>query len=336
MLELVTGVPGSGKTYKAVNTLFSIFKDEKSTRFKENTHFYTNINEFRFDLFPDGVGYQLNFDDFYSKLTILHLSAVDLKFTDTQLKEQAKELGLLGCLVVIDEAQNFFDRDDKTLVWWISYHRHLSQNIILLTQSLDLLNSKYKRFSEGFLCAVPSSLRLFGSVFRYKRYIKSTMYPRDLVGTEKIKFNQQVYELYHSGANTQSSKVIWKFLGIAIFAALGFALAIYLVKLKWSPKEPEKNETVKQTSSAPASSQNNNSSASPALPQKTYEDVRLLCGEKTCVIQGVTLTNADVDNLKRKYDLKLLSITPFTSDFSIYIYRSNKLGVLNEILAGTL
>lgn len=331
MLELITGVPGSGKTYKAVNTLYDTFLNDKSKLYKANSHFFTNINEFRFDIFPDGVAYKLNFDDFYSKLNTLHDSAITHGKNDTQLKDQAKELNLLNALIIIDEAHNYFDKDDNVLIWWTSYQRHLGQNIILLTQSLDLLNRKYKKFAESFLRAVPSSLRLFGSVFRYKRYIDYKMYEKQLIGTEKLKFNQDVYNLYQSGSNQQSQKVIWKFFAIAGFAFFVLLLVFYLIYKKWSPSVSEKNTTVSASSAAAGSV----SSQVPALSPKTYEYIRLLCSDSSCVYQGVTLTNADVDNLKRKYQLQLLSVTPFSPDFQIYVYRSSKIGVSNEILAGT-
>lgn len=329
MLELITGVPGSGKTYHSVNTLYATFLDEKSKLYKANSHFFTNINEFRFDLFPDGVGFSLVFDEFYSKINTLFVSATALNFNDTQLKEQAKELGLLNALFIIDEAQNYFDRDDKVLIWWISYHRHLGQNIVLLTQSLDLLHNKYKKFSESFLRAIPSSLRLFGSVFRYKRYVGWQMYKNQETATEKLKFNEDVYRLYHSGANQQGKKVIWKFLSFGVLGLVLLVFSFYLIYKKWSPSEPEKN-----SSSVSKNTTVSTSAAAPPSPPKIYEDVRLLCGDSSCVYQGVTLTNADVDNLKRKYQMQLLSVTPFSPDFQIYVYRS-KIGVINEILAGS-
>ncbi|HOI83596.1 MAG TPA: hypothetical protein PKW30_04755, partial [Campylobacterales bacterium] len=175
--------------------------------------------------------------------------------------------------------------------------------------------------------------RFLGSVFRYKRYVGYQMYKKQETGVEKLKFNQEVYSLYHSGANQQSQKVIWKFFAFAGVAFLALVLVIYFVYRKWSPSEPEKNSTL----SSAGNSQNNTTlspASAPMLSPKTYEDIRLLCGSSMCVYRGVTLTNSDIDNLKRKYNFQLLSVTPFSPDFQIYIYRS-KIGVSNEILAGT-
>jgi zona occludens toxin len=325
MLRIITGIPGSGKSYFAVNYLYDTFQNDKSTHFGENTHFYTNINEFKFDFFSNGIGFYLDFDDLYTKLTTLHYSAVTLKKNDKDLKEEAKELGLLSALFVLDEAQNYFDKDDKVLVWWLSYHRHIDQNIILLSQSLDLMHAKYKKFSESFLRAVPSSLRIISSVFRYKDYIGSRMSANQLTGTVKLKFNVDVYSLYHSGANTQGKKVVWKFLAIFAVLLIVFVLIIFGIARVWSSRGVKKDENTT------SSSKSFGSSASSSVSSKSYEDVRLLCNSKSCICNGAVLTSADVDNLKHKYEMKLLSFSPFDADFSVYVYRS-KIGVSDEIL----
>jgi zona occludens toxin len=337
VLVFVLGVPGSGKSYWGVNYCYDTFLNNKSSIFGQNSHFYTNIDQFSFSSFPDGVAFNLDFDDLKAKLTELHHLKINQKVSDADLQAKAKELGLLKALFVIDEAHNYFDNKDTVLVWWLSYHRHLHQNIILLTQNLSLIDSKYKAFSENFYQAMPSSLRLFSSSFRYRKYINSRMAKDHRAGTLTLKFNPDVYSLYHSGANTQGSKVILKFIAVALVLLGLFFVVLFAIKAKWSPSEPvNKSVTSSSASTAPVTPppSASNSSVTPPVPPKTYEDIRLLCGSNSCVFNGVTLTNADVENLKRKYDFRLLSVTPFSSDFQIYVYRA-KVGVINEVLAGT-
>ena len=81
---------------------------------------------------------------------------------------RAKKLNLYKALFVIDEAHNFFQTKDDVLVWWLTYHRHLYQDIFLITQNLALIDRKYKPLAEYFYKAVPSSLRLNKKVFKYK------------------------------------------------------------------------------------------------------------------------------------------------------------------------
>ena len=174
MIEFVIGVPGSGKTYKAMYSLYNNFgkndkiKDKKFL-FNDVDFALTNINEIKKEHF-DNV-YDLDFDLFYNSIEILHNMYIK-KSNDTVLKSKAKELNVYGCLIILDECHNYLDKQDKVLVWWLSYHRHLHQQIYLITQNLALVNSKYKAFSEFFYKAYPSSLKLFNKYYEiYSIYI---------------------------------------------------------------------------------------------------------------------------------------------------------------------
>lgn len=56
------------------------------------------------------------------------------------------------CLIVVDEAHNFFNKkNDEILTWWLTYHGHLYQDIILITQDLSLIDTGYKAVAEFLL-----------------------------------------------------------------------------------------------------------------------------------------------------------------------------------------
>jgi zona occludens toxin len=329
MLQIVTGVPGSGKTYYAVDYLYDTFLNEKSKHFKENTHFFTNINEFKFDMFDEGVAFSFNYDDFYSKICALQTAATTLNYNDKQLKEEAVQYGLVNCLIIIDEAQNFFDRDDKVLIWWVSYHRHLNQNIILLTQSLSLLNLKYKKFSETFLNAQSSSLRVFGNIFRFKQYIDAKMYKDHFVGSIKIKFNQTVFSLYHSGGNTQGKKVIVKYALIAVGLLVVALAAIYAAKVRLTHSL---SGTSSQSANSAAGSSAKTDQNITSLPAMSLEvDIRLLCSHAgACVYNGISLDSITLENYKKQFAFRLLGSSPLGADFIIYRYKVKR-GFINEV-----
>ncbi|MDP3465342.1 MAG: zonular occludens toxin domain-containing protein [Sulfuricurvum sp.] len=262
MIEYYLGLPGSGKTYRAVDHAYNCFLDEKSKTFGKYDRFYTNINEFKFDSFntsidnqfakvsasniskPDSkiesgkrefitnesalasvktVAYNLDMDALLvslGELRDLYLSKVG----DSVMMERADELELSNTLFIIDEAHNYFDAKNDVLVWWLSYHRHLHQDIILITQNLALIYRKYLTFGEFFYRAVPSSLRLRGGIFTYHQFVNYKLYKTSHTDTIKVKFNQKVYDLYGSGANTQGKKVIYKFIAIAIVLMIIVAL----------------------------------------------------------------------------------------------------------------
>lgn len=326
MIRFIVGVPGSGKTYYAVNQIFDVFSNEKSSHFKENGRFYTNINQFNFSSF-DGIGFSYNHDDIYPRLQTLHLAATVQKYDDSQLKELAKELSLYDSLFVIDEAQNIFDVDDKVLIWWLSYHRHLNQNIILITQNLSLISSKYKAFSEFFYRAMPSSLRIFGSVFRYKVYVGSRMSKAEQSETLKLKFNPAVYSLYHSGANTQGKKVIYKFVFVAIFAFFAFAFGIYAIKQKMSPsvESNTSTDTSKQHVSGSALTKNQQPLQSPLSSSK----LKVICSSTDCFVNNKVVNINAWQKTVKQQGLKQTG-SALISGFIIFYYELPKGVNINE------
>lgn len=234
MIEYNLGVPGSGKTFKAVYSLYSNFglnekfKDKKFI-FDDVDFAYTNINELSHDCFVAGTIKKLEWDLFYENLSLLHANYKDHK-TDSELIEIAKNYDLFRCLIILDECHNFLDKNDKVLTWWLSYHRHLHHQIYLITQNLALVYSKYKSFSEFFYMAKPSSLKLFKSQMIYNQYTNSRLTQASKVGSIKIPFVKEIYDSYHSGANQQSQNIIRKFLGLAIFFLILLFSIIYAIK----------------------------------------------------------------------------------------------------------
>lgn len=231
MIEYDLGVPGSGKTYKAVYSLYANFgineklKDSKFI-YDDVDFSYTNINELNQDSFlPDTVK-KLDWDLFFDNLTTLHAHYADKK-TDSELIELAKNYDLYRCLIIIDECHNYLDKNDKVLTWWLSYHRHLHQQIFLITQNLALVYSKYKSFSEFFYVAKPSSLRLFKSKMIYSQFTSSRLSQVSKSGVIKIPFVKEIFDSYHSGANQQSQNILKKF----IFIALGFFILLIFMLL---------------------------------------------------------------------------------------------------------
>lgn len=217
MISFFTGVPGSGKSYYAVDKIFNNFSgDVEAKKDKKSTYIncYTNINEFKFDKVHDV--FPLDFDELKKYLTTLHKYYKDKK-DDEFLIEKCKEYNIYNTLFIVDEAHNFFDTRDTVLIWWLSYHRHLYHEIILITQNLALIESKYKSFSEFFYKAFPQSLTLFKTHFKYNVYCSSRMALASKSGSIKIKRNKKVFELYKSGDSINAQNIILKFIFISLF-----------------------------------------------------------------------------------------------------------------------
>lgn len=234
-----TGIPRSGKTLKSVAKIYHTFVNQKLSNLDKYLikkgikkpfvnpyeNCYTNINQFDFSI-SDKI-LKFDFDEIYLKLTILYALYMAKK-SDDELIEKAKELNIFKTLFVIDEAHNFLKKkDDSVLVWWFTYHGHLYQDIILITQDLKLVNDEYKRTAEYFYRAVPQRFRLSKNVFKYRQFSSYQMYQKDLISTESLKVIPEYYSLYVSGDSPKSKSILHKYLYFVLFLLLLFPFVLY-------------------------------------------------------------------------------------------------------------
>lgn len=325
MVEFVTGVSGSGKTYRAMLSLYTNFGIDK-TKIKDKSLIHndvdfalTNINEIKFDKFEKEKVLFLDWDKFYNSLKQLH-TMYKSKATDSQLQPISKELGLFRVLVIVDECHNYLDNQDAVLVWWLSYHRHFHQQIYLITQNLGLVNSKYKAFSEFFYKARPSSLKLFNHNMIYFQFIDSRMSQKSKSNTIKLSIVKDVFDSYGSGANQKSTNVIKRFLLIALVLFV-FLLILFSLFIKhWSNSDDVK-VTDKATNHLKTYDHNNfnrNNQISNYYQNKSI--YKIYCTSKICLINNISFSLKYIDFLKNHFDFKLIQ-SSFLKNFSFNEYR---------------
>lgn len=205
MIHCDTGIPGSGKTYRAVDFIAKSFFKSKS----DYLHLYTNINEFDFDLFKSRTkksrynnntisAYSLNFDLFYKHLTEL-FQMYKNGSSDSDLLVYLDSKKLSYSLLVLDEAHNFLKAGDDVMVWFFTYHRHLYVDIIIITQDLNLINKKFYSLVELYYYAVKRSKSLSDKTLRYMLYVSSSLSKDSMIETFSLKKDDSVFNLYHSG-----------------------------------------------------------------------------------------------------------------------------------------
>jgi zona occludens toxin len=280
MITFLLGLPGSGKSYFAVDRIYNNFSDDKEAKRDKKLNFkncYTNINEFNYDKVNNV--HHLDFDKFYFILQRLH-KHYKAKKSDKYLVKFLSRVKLKDTLFVIDEAHNFFDKKDLVLVWWLSYHRHLYHEIILITQNLALIESKYKSFSEFFYVAKPQSLTLIKSHFKYNVFCSSRLSQNSRSGSIKVKRKKEVFALYKSGDSIKSSNVILKCLLLSLAIALFLFAFIYYSYVYDSNKQQEQQD----------------------LPQPTFND------KKTIKKHNEKIINDDTNDLDIEED-KLLKLS---------------------------
>ena len=97
--------------------------------------------------------------------------------------------------MIIDECHEWFDRNKKTLKMWLSYHRHLNQDIWLVAHRSSNLPSVYRSFIEVEYRAKFSSIFALPGYFIYNRVVGG-----EAVGYVTARKKKSVFELYKSMA----------------------------------------------------------------------------------------------------------------------------------------
>lgn len=317
-LYYIVGVPGSGKTALAVDYLLS-----NSTN-KKYDYIYNNINQFNNALVENC--YSIDWNSFYDSINELYCfyhSSKDKK-TDDELNEFAKELKLYKALIVIDEAHMYFDVEDKCLIWWLSYHRHIHQDIFLITQNLSLVNSKYKPFAEIFYKAVPSLLRVFPTILKYRCYSSSKMYKADMYATKKINTKtNNIFKYYKSGNNEKRTPVILKF-AVVFLILISVAIGVFYTltySLGSNNKKITHQQTIKPQLFQPIEQ--------PIKPKKTYplnEYIEDLTDEYLLINFYCVSEICYVDDKKFPYS-ELQKLINSTNSFLLKYYKKHKLNV---------
>jgi len=263
MIELLTGVPGSGKTYFAVDRLRVAYE-------KKDRPIFTNINlRIPFDDILQPLDVK-DFHDFCSKELAFYESyrerqsqkrKDDPEYDEADNYDEAlKESGLLekfgNALILWDECHNDLDNPDLAYVRWMSYHRHFEgMDVLLITQNLSLIHRKYKGFIDKFYFGVQASKRLFSSTFKYKVYTDHKQYEKFLIEVISLPSNRKIFELYDSGHYKVNKSAAFKKLApifvLIVFIALFTKYVLFGIVLGGNKAEELKNQADIPTANDP-------------------------------------------------------------------------------------
>ncbi len=160
MITLVTGVPGSGKTYFCVHTIKKKCLQESDIffRVRDDTILITNIR-LRLD---DNNNYILieNWEDWFQFFNV--------NFWQQNLHWWSGK----RIWIIMDECQRFFmlAKDNADVYFYLQYHRHFGTHTILLaTQTAKSIPGKVYELAEYLIEAVPKSINIFSTLgFRYR------------------------------------------------------------------------------------------------------------------------------------------------------------------------
>ena len=332
MITYYLGIPGSGKSYAGIDIIFNNFSDHpkaKKDLKKEYISCYTNVNGIKFQKLSNVFDLDAVDENEHNKLLrsieILH-SAYKAKLNDDCLIRIAKEENIYKTLFVIDECHNIFSERKAFLIWWLTYHRHLYQDIILITQNLALVDSKYKVLAEYFYKATPKSLSLNPKIFSYKTYIDARMTKASKAGEKKVIKRKEVFELYQSGDGVETKNIILKYLLISLSVAifLFFAFSMYLSNMGGSDKKTSKeNKSLDTVQGVPPPRPVDN--IAPSV-NSNFEDrlFKLVCTRNDCLIFNNEIPFTVFEKLHNVYDLEIISIEKTRYTREIYFLASKE------------
>ena len=142
MIELITGKPGSGKTYLAVMRMTALPAGKYVV--------FHNIAGLKPECFPEPA--------MMKEIPAGSLENWVTRASQEQFAEAVKEKYGRPMLVVIDEAQMLFGERNEQRKSWLSWHRHLGQDVWLIAQHYRMIHSDYYNLCEYEIRALKSLL----------------------------------------------------------------------------------------------------------------------------------------------------------------------------------
>lgn len=248
-MDMYTGVPGSGKTYKVVKKII----DEHKTY----SIVYTNIDNFQYDKIPNSK--KLNWSYFYSVLKEVYEMKHNLDAEDAEIQEFLFSKGVIykdavgtyqTALFAIDEAQNYFNKADDVLLLFITQHRHFFIDLILITQNYTLIHHSY-RLMNVLVDAERPSKKIMNRL-TYKTYA-GVPNSYNKIDTIVEKIDKKVFEYYHSGDKVKTKSAFKKPLIILLSLVILF---YFLFSFFISSFKPSSNNNVESLSGQVVNSSN--------------------------------------------------------------------------------
>lgn len=138
MISCYEGLPGAGKTYDAMRKLLD--------NLSQGRRILTNISGPDQEEKQEIIKHFLNLDDSQLKENLVSLQ-------DHQVTEFWNHINP-GDLIIIDEAQNFFNsrdwqkKENRAFGKWASEHRHQGVDLILITQNVERIESSVRSLIE--------------------------------------------------------------------------------------------------------------------------------------------------------------------------------------------
>lgn len=227
MISCYEGLPGAGKTYDAMRKLLD--------NLSQGRRILTNISGPDQEEKQEIIKHFLNLDDSQLKENLVVLQ-------DHQVTEFWDHTNP-GDLIIIDEAQNFFNSRDwqskanRAFGKWASEHRHMGVDLILITQNVERIESSVRSLIE--FTYRYKKLNMFGNLVK-KKYIRFCYYgpTLDQIGQKTCSYDPKIFKCYKSffkdGTKEIGIEKPANILKHPIFYAIPFVLCLFIYFLSQS------------------------------------------------------------------------------------------------------
>lgn len=244
MITLVTGIPGSGKSYLAVDHV---------SKLKDQSKVLHNIEGFKLGISLD----QFSLDHNMSKIDVFRKSW-----------HEKNDL-LHGWTIIIDEAAELFPKSlrDTDIIGFFDYHRHYGIDIFLITQDIKKVTPDITCLAESHYRAASGASNPIPGVMIYQQIVGG-----ESVARKYLRKRKEVFALYKSTNNLSSGTLnIGKvYMVCAIIGACGAAYALKTWFDSMKPKQVQQ--------SSPAQTSQTSKSISQVRPKKDDSLPSLLGG----------------------------------------------------------
>ncbi len=223
MITLVTGVPGSGKTYFCVHTIRKKCLQESDIffRVRDDTILITNIR-LRLD---DNNNYILieNWEDWFQFFNV------------NFWQQNLAWWGGKRIWIIMDECQRFFmlAKDNADVYFYLQYHRHFGTHTILLaTQTAKSIPGKVYELAEYLIEAVPKSINILSVAgFRYR--VLSPLDKSIVLRRFHLPYDNTIFYLYKDMVFKEDEEMrpqnaFLKPLAIVVLMLLGVFISLHL------------------------------------------------------------------------------------------------------------
>jgi len=186
-VSVYEGLPGSGKSYDAVRKVLSNLELKRRV--------ITNIDGMQKESQRLTIQHYLDLDDNEIDKLLIYL--------DDDKIQKFWEYTTTGDLVVVDEAQNFFNSRDwqkdsnRQIGKWASEHRKSGNDVIFITQDMVHIESSVRRVVEWVYRY--KKLNMFGGAVQ-KKYIRFVYYGQNSepLGKKVCTYDSKIFKCYSS------------------------------------------------------------------------------------------------------------------------------------------